>query len=76
MGKNILHDFSRTHLVTLLRNLSVKRSLTSAGNNEHEALLSNHKKRHVTYRVTVYSLNDQKQVSTGFERIYMFGWPV
>ena len=28
---------------------------------EHEALTSTHKKRHVAYRVTVVSLNDQKQ---------------
>ena len=28
---------------------------------DHEALTSTHKKRHVAYRVTVVSLNDQKQ---------------
>ncbi len=29
---------------------------------EHEALMSTHKKRNVAYRVTVASLNEQKQV--------------
>lgn len=43
-------------------NLSMKRSLGSTGTHEHEALLSNHKKRHITYRVSVFSLNDQKQI--------------
>ena len=43
-------------------NLTMKRSLGSTGSQEHEALLSNHKKRHISYRVSVYSLNDQKQV--------------
>ena len=33
-----------------------------SGNGEHEALLSNHKKRHVYFRVSVASLNEQKQV--------------
>jgi hypothetical protein len=47
-------------------NLSLKRSLSSTGSNEHEALLSNHKKRHISYRVTVYSLNEQKQVRLNY----------
>ena len=42
--------------------ISLKRSLTASGNVEHEALLSNHKKRHIFYRVCVVSLNSQKQV--------------
>lgn len=37
--------------------LTMKRNLAS----DHEALTSTHKKRHLTYRVTVVSLNDQKQ---------------
>jgi len=37
--------------------LTMKRALST----EHEALTSTHKKRHVAYRVTVVSLNDQKQ---------------
>ena len=51
-------------------NLSLKRSLSSTGSNEHEALLSNHKKRHISYRVTVYSLNDQKQVKLNYGNSY------
>ena len=53
-------------------NLSLKRNLNSGSgasgsgtvstNGEHEALLSNHKKRHVYFRVSVASLNEQKQV--------------
>ena len=43
-------------------NLSVKRSLHSSGSTEHEALLSNHARRHFNYKVSVVSLNDQKQV--------------
>ena len=35
--------------------------MNSSGNVEHEALLSNHKKRHLFYRVSVVSLNGQKQ---------------
>ena len=41
--------------------ISLKRSLNTSGNVEHEALLSNHKKRHLYYRVSVVSLNGQKQ---------------
>jgi len=37
--------------LTLKRNIAV----------DHEALTSTHKKRHVAYRVTVVSMNDQKQ---------------
>ena len=37
--------------------LTLKRNLAS----DHEALTSTHKKRHVAYRVTVCSMNDQKQ---------------
>jgi len=37
--------------LTLKRNIAV----------DHEALTSTHKKRHVSYRVTVVSMNDQKQ---------------
>merc|ERR1719495_2023470 len=37
--------------------LSMKRSMES----DHEALISTQKKRHLAYRVTVVSLNDQKQ---------------
>ena len=43
-------------------NISLKRSLNASGNAEHEALLSNHKKRQIFYRVSVVSLNTQKQV--------------
>ena len=45
--------------------ISLKRNLGTASSTggEHEALLSNHKKRHVFYRVTVVSLNEQKQVT-------------
>ena len=32
---------------------------------EHEALMDTHKKRSVAYRVTVVSLNEQKQVREG-----------
>ncbi len=44
-------------------NLSVKRSLQPSGSTEHDALLSNHPKRHFNYKVIVASLNDQKQVA-------------
>jgi len=37
--------------------LSLKRNTAS----DHEALTSNHKKRHLIYRVTVVSMNEQKQ---------------
>jgi len=37
--------------------LTLKRNIAS----DHEALTSTHKKRHVAYRVTVCSMNDQKQ---------------
>jgi len=37
--------------------LTLKRNTAS----DHEALTSNHKKRHVVYRVTVVSMNEQKQ---------------
>ena len=40
-----------SHNITFQRNLA----------EDHEALSSTHKKRHVAYRVTVVSLNDQKQ---------------
>ena len=43
--------------------VSLKRSLASQGHVEHEALLSNHKKRHIFYRVSVVSLNSQKQIT-------------
>lgn len=43
--------------------VSLKRSLTTSGSSEHEALLANHKKRHIFYRVSVVSLNSQKQVA-------------
>merc|ERR1719266_1483964 len=43
--------------------ISMKRSLNASGNAEHEALLSNHKKRHIFYRVSVVSCNAQKQVT-------------
>ena len=39
-------------------------------NGEHEALLSNHKKRHVYFRVSVASLNEQKQVYTYNDKLY------
>lgn len=42
--------------------VSLKRSLAALGNVEHEALLANHKKRHIFYRLSVVSLNAQKQV--------------
>lgn len=42
--------------------VSLKRSLSSSSNVEHEALLANHKKRHIFYRLSVVSLNSQKQV--------------
>jgi len=44
--------------------ISLKRNLgtASSAGGEHEALLSNHKKRHLYFRVSVVSLNDQKQV--------------
>ena len=52
------------------RNLSSTSNATGAGpvsaNGEHEALLSNHKKRHVYFRVSVASLNEQKQVSNKY----------
>jgi hypothetical protein len=35
--------------------LTMKRSLGSTGSQEHEALLSNHKKRHISYRVPMSS---------------------
>ena len=38
-------------------NISFQRNLAE----DHEALSSTHKKRHLAYRVTVVSLNDQKQ---------------
>ena len=41
--------------------LSLKRNQHGSSANEHEALLSNHKKRHVYYKVAVASLNEQKQ---------------
>ena len=41
--------------------ITLKRSLNTSGNVEHEALLSNHKKRHLYYRVSVVSLNGLKQ---------------
>jgi len=37
--------------------LTLKRNIAT----DHEALTSTHKKRHVSYRVTVVSMNDQKQ---------------
>ena len=50
----------------IFRNLTSGSSATGGGavsaNGEHEALLSNHKKRHVYFRVSVASLNEQKQV--------------
>ncbi len=42
--------------------LTLKRSQTTNLVHEHEALMSTHKKRHVMYRVTVASVNEQKQV--------------
>ena len=56
MGLDLIVTFDDWHL-------SIKRSLNSTGSNEHEAVLSNHKKRHIYYRVSVVSLNSQKQVS-------------
>ena len=38
-------------------NISFQRNLAE----DHEALSPTHKKRHLAYRVTVVSLNDQKQ---------------
>lgn len=54
MGLDLIVTFDNWHL-------SVKRSLHASGSNEHEAVLSNHKKRHIYYRVNVVSLNAQKQ---------------
>merc|ERR1719219_1433157 len=57
MGLDLIVTFDDWHL-------SIKRSLNSSGSaNEHEAVLSNHKKRHIYYRASVFSLNAQKQVS-------------
>ena len=44
MGLDLIVTFDDWHL-------SIKRSLNSSGSaNEHEAVLSNHKKRHIYYR--------------------------
>ena len=63
-----VHDFHR--------NLSSTSNATGAGpvsaNGEHEALLSNHKKRHVYFRVSVASLNEQKQVSNKLNKYDIF----
>ena len=58
MGLDLIVNFDRDTL-TLKRNMT---GATGNGSNDHEALLANHKKRHVMYRVTVVSLNEQKQV--------------
>ena len=42
--------------------LSIKRNHHTSSANEHEALLSNHRFRNVFYKVSVVSLNEQKQV--------------
>ena len=52
-------------MIRIYRNLTSGSSATGgavSANGEHEALLSNHKKRHVYFRVSVASLNEQKQV--------------
>jgi len=41
---------------------SYKLTLKRNNASDHEALTSNHKKRHIVYRVTVVSMNEQKQV--------------
>ena len=43
--------------------LTLKRNQSGSSANEHEALLSNNKKRIVMYRVTAASTNEQKQVN-------------
>ena len=65
MGLDLIVTFDNGNL-SLKRNLSSTSNTAGAGsvsaNGEHEALLSNHKRRHVYFRVSVASLNEQKQV--------------
>ena len=66
MGLDLIVTYNMGY-ISLKRNLGISASSAGGGGGagaggEHEALLSNHKKRHVFYRVTVVSLNDQKQV--------------
>ena len=65
MGLDLIVTYDNGSL-SLKRNLSNASTTTGNGvggaNGEHEALLSNHKKRHVYFRVSVASLNEQKQV--------------
>ena len=55
MGLDLLVNFDNF-------SLSLKRNQNGPSASEHEALLSNHKKRHIYYKVTVASLNEQNQV--------------
>lgn len=55
MGVDLIVTFDN-HTLTL------KRNMTSTASNDHEAMLANHKKRSVLYRVRVASVNEQKQV--------------
>ena len=49
----------------------LKQSLAFTGHIEHEALLSNHKKRHIFYSDSVVSLNSQKQANSGIKSLPM-----
>jgi len=66
MGLDLIVTYDNGNL-SLKRNISSASNATGTGsvnaNGEHEALLSNHKKRHVYFRVSVASLNEQKQVT-------------
>jgi len=67
MGLDLIVTYNLGY-ISLKRNLGNISASSSANGGagaggEHEALLSNHKKRHVYYRITVVSLNEQKQVT-------------
>ncbi len=63
MGLDLIVTYDR-HSLAIRRNQGNTLGSSGSGNNvaEHEALMSTHKKRNIKYRVTVASLNEQKQV--------------
>ena len=72
MGLDLIVTFDDWHL-------SIKRSLNSSGSaNEHEAVLSNHKKRHIYYRAryvldwVLFKFLFQKMCKKGFFVISLF----
>ena len=70
MGLDLIVTFDDWHL-------SIKRSLNSSGSaNEHEAVLSNHKKRHIYYRAR-YVSSWSFLISSYFiklKRMIFFSW--